>query len=60
MKSSFVNFLTLDELFLTNSGSGIIPIIQVDKQVINDSLIGKMTHQLLRLYKDWMYKELIE
>ena len=51
---------SLDELFLTNSGSGIIPIIQVDKQVINDSLIGKMTHQLLRLYKDWMYKELIE
>ena len=51
---------SLDELFLTNSGSGIVPIVQVDKQVINNSLIGKMTYQLLRLYNHWMYNNIID
>ena len=51
---------SLDELFLTNSGSGIVPIIQVDKHSINGCLIGKMTHQLLKLYNDWMYNDIKE
>ena len=48
---------TIDELFITNSGSGIVPVISVNNQPINNYKIGNITAHLLTLYKEWINKE---
>ena len=50
-------FETVDELFLTNSGSGVVPIIQVNEQTIGDGSIGEKTSQLVSQYNDWMHAD---
>tara|TARA_B100001142_G_scaffold294720_1_gene315121 strand:- start:241 stop:1026 length:786 start_codon:yes stop_codon:yes gene_type:complete len=46
----------VDELFLTNSGSGIIPVRKVDSVIINNGLPGPITFKLLELFNLWSKK----
>ena len=48
----------LDELFLTNSGSGVVPIIKVNSAPIGDGNPGPITQQLKTLYKEWLKNEI--
>ena len=51
-------FESLDELFLTNSGSGVVPIIKVNSAPIGDGNPGPITQQLKTLYKEWLKNEI--
>ena len=46
----------VDELFLTNSGSGIIPVRKVDSVIINNNYLGPITFKLLELFNLWSKK----
>ncbi len=46
----------LDELFLTNSGSGIIPVTKIDSTILSKGLPGPITLKLLQLFKYWSSK----
>ncbi len=48
----------LDELFLTNSGSGVVPIIKVNSAPIGDGSPGPITQPLKTLYKEWLKNEI--
>ena len=49
-----LDFCRLDELFLTNSGSGIIPVVKVNNSHIGKGMPGPITIQLMKLYESWM------
>jgi len=51
-------FDSLDELFLTNSGSGVVPITQVNDQLIGDGNAGDVTSQLMAQYSDWLLENI--
>lgn len=42
---------SISEMFLTNSGSGIIPVIKVNQQIVGFGSVGSITRQLLKLYQ---------
>ncbi len=44
------NLMAADEIFLTNSESGIIPVLSIDGQDIADGKIGKVTQALQEHY----------
>ena len=46
-----------DEVFLTNSGSGIIPVVKVNNTQIGVGRPGPITMNLLDLYATWMNNE---
>jgi len=50
-------FDSLDELFLTNSGSGVVPIIKVNEQFIGDGDVGDVTSQLMAQYSEWLLED---
>ena len=50
------DFKGLDELFLTNSGSGIIPVLEVNSTTIGKGNPGPITLELLKLYDVWSNK----
>ena len=50
------NFSDIDELFITNSGSGVIPITKVDSVEIGTGEVGSITKELLRLYNQWLHE----
>jgi len=50
------NFSDIDELFITNSGSGVIPITKVDSVEIGTGGVGSITKELLRLYNQWLHE----
>ncbi len=52
------DFYHLDELFLTNSGSGIIPVLKVNSTLIGNGELGSITSKLLQLYDIWLNNEL--
>ena len=43
------NIHTYDEIFLTSSTKGVIPVIKVDGRPINNGKIGKLTKQIIKL-----------
>ena len=45
-----LDFDWLSELFLTNSGSGIIPIVKVNNLIIGNGVPGPITRELMKLY----------
>ena len=51
------NFTDVDELFITNSGSGVIPVIKVDSMEIGTGEPGPITKQLLLLYNQWIHDD---
>ena len=40
----------LEEAFLTSSSRGVVPIVRIDGQLIEDGTVGAMTMQLMQLY----------
>ena len=53
---NIVDFRRISELFLTNSGSGIIPVIKVNSIIIGNGKPGPMTLNLMKLYDRWSEK----
>ena len=48
----------IDEVFLTNSGSGIIPVTSINNKNVGNGSVGIITCQLLSKYNEWMLKEI--
>lgn len=44
---------TIDEAFLTSSSRGVVPIVQIDEQIIGDGQPGQKTRQLAARYDAW-------
>ena len=57
-KLNILDIKGIDELFLTNSGSGIIPVTKIDSIILSKGLPGPITLKLLRLLKSWSNKTL--
>ena len=49
----------IDELLLTNSGSGVVPILKVDNNTIGDGTVGRITRELMDNYTGWLRDEFI-
>jgi branched-chain amino acid aminotransferase len=45
------DFLFADEVFLTGTGAGVIPVTQIEHKVIGNGLIGRNTQQLREIYE---------
>ena len=50
-----LDFDWLSELFLTNSGSGIVPIVKVNNSIIGNGVPGPITKELMKLYDSWAF-----
>lgn len=48
----------LDEAFITSSSRGIIPVVQIDAQVLGDGTRGATTRRLLAAYRAWVAEHL--
>ena len=48
----------IDECFLTNSGSGIIPVTHFNGEKIGNGSVGEITNQLLKQYNEWMVQDI--
>ena len=48
--------LNADEAFVTGTFAGVIPVIFLDKKMINNGKRGKMTKRLFDLYKSEINK----
>ncbi len=48
------------EAFLTSSSRGIIPVVEIDSQVIGDGRVGVMTKKLQKAYDHWVADHLEE
>jgi len=53
-----LDFDRLDEIFLTNSGSGIIPVVKVNSIQIGTGKPGPITVELLKVYDGWLNNEI--
>ncbi len=47
-------FLDISELFLTNSGSGVVPVVKIDRITIGSGKVGKITMTLIEWYNEWI------
>jgi len=47
---------TADEVFITGSAAGIVPVTEVDKIVISGGAAGKVTRRIVELYKEEVKK----
>ena len=54
-KLNVLDFDWLSELFLTNSGSGIVPIVKVNNSIIGNGVPGTITKELMKLYDSWAF-----
>lgn len=48
------NISVIDEAFLTSSSRGIIPIVQINAEIIGDGTVGTITQQLMHRYDAWV------
>ncbi len=44
---------TADEVFISTSGDGVLPVTRVDDQVIGNGLPGTIAGKLVRTYCEW-------
>ena len=52
---NILDFDRLSELFLTSSGSGIVPIVKVNNSIIGNGVPGPITRELMKLYESWAF-----
>ena len=52
------DFDQLNEIFLTNSGSGIIPVVKMNSIQIGTGKPGPITVELLKVYDGWLNNEI--
>lgn len=43
---------TADEVFVSGSGAGVVPVTEVDKKLIHDGKPGQMTKRMIKLYEE--------
>ena len=43
---------TADEVFVTGSGAGIVPVIEVDKRPVSGGRPGELTTRICNLYSE--------
>ena len=53
-----LDFDQVNEIFLTNSGSGIIPVVKVNSIQIGTGKPGPITVELLKVYDGWLNNEI--
>ena len=58
MQLNQFDFKQINEIFLTNSGSGIIPVVKVNSIQIGTGKPGPITFELLKLYDGWLNNEI--
>ena len=46
-----------DEVFLSSSGGGVLPIVQVDDRIFGNGAIGPVAEKLAALYWDWTRRD---
>lgn len=51
------DFRKTDELFITNSGSGIVPVTRLNDKKVGSGEVGKTTNKLLGLYDKWISQD---
>ena len=51
------NLLDADEVFITNSGMGVMPVIRVEQRDIGAGKPGPVTRDLMKLYRERVEKE---
>jgi branched-subunit amino acid aminotransferase/4-amino-4-deoxychorismate lyase len=51
------DLLNIDELLCTNSGSGIVPITEVNESTIGNKLVGRISRELMINYTNWLEEE---
>ncbi len=52
------DFNQIDELFITNSGSGIVPVSHVNGSIIGNGNVGEITKNLLDDYIHWIREDI--
>jgi len=50
----------MQEAFLSSSSRGIVPVVEIDGQMIGDGLVGRLTWALRSAYEAWMREHLEE
>ena len=50
-----LEFDWLSELFFTNSGLGIVPIVKVNNSIIGNGVPSPITKELMELYDSWAF-----
>ena len=46
-------FLEADEVFISTSGGGVIPLVKVNNTIFANGTCGPVTHKIYRTYWDW-------
>ena len=49
---SMYDVYTADEVFVTGTGAGIVPVVEVDKRPIGNGKPGPITQQIIRMYAE--------
>lgn len=57
-KLNVTDFKKIDELFITNSGSGVVPVSHVNGSRIGNGSVGKITRKLLNDYTRWIKEDI--
>ncbi|MBY8975825.1 aminotransferase class IV [Rhodobacteraceae bacterium NNCM2] len=47
-------FMEAEEVFLTTSGGGVVPVVQVDERIFSNGAAGPLTLRLRDQYRAWM------
>jgi branched-chain amino acid aminotransferase len=42
----------VEEAFLTSSSRGVVPVVRIDGQLIEEGTVGEMTRKLMQLYNE--------
>tara|TARA_B100001248_G_scaffold15689_1_gene10486 strand:- start:122 stop:685 length:564 start_codon:yes stop_codon:yes gene_type:complete len=50
-----LDFDWLSELFLTNIGSAIVPIVKVNNSIISNGIPGPIARELMKFYDSWAF-----
>jgi len=56
IKEGIINFIKADEVFLTNSAIGVMPLTKINNDVINGGRAGEMTLFLRELYNELQFE----
>jgi len=50
---SVAEFLAAEEVFLSSSGGGAVPIVQVDAHILGNGVTGPITERICETYANW-------
>jgi branched-subunit amino acid aminotransferase/4-amino-4-deoxychorismate lyase len=50
----------MEEVFMTSSLRGILPVVQIDKNPVGNGKVGKLTREISRIYLEERQKSRVE